>query len=110
MPETSTLKIIDAFNLAFNHHDVDAMMALMTDDCIFENTAPFPDGTRYEGQQAVRAFWEVFFRNSPDARIDFEEIIALDERCFQRWTYHWIDEHGTAGHIRGVDIFRLREG
>jgi hypothetical protein len=29
-------------------------MTLMTDDCVFENTWPAPDGERYEGQVAVR--------------------------------------------------------
>jgi hypothetical protein len=26
----------------------------MTDDCVFENTYPATDGTRYQGQAAVR--------------------------------------------------------
>jgi hypothetical protein len=25
-----------------------------------------------------------------------------------RWTYHWIDDAGKAGHVRGVDVYRLR--
>src|SRR5689334_20306747 len=60
-----TLAIISTFNEIFNSHDVDALMDLFTDDCVFENTAPFPDGTRYEGQPAVRAFWETFLPNHP---------------------------------------------
>ena len=27
------------FNEAFNRHDVDAVMAAMTDDCVFESTS-----------------------------------------------------------------------
>ena len=38
----STEATIEAFNEAFGRHDVDAVMALMTDDCIFENTLPAP--------------------------------------------------------------------
>lgn len=110
MPTGEILTVIEAFNEAFNRHDVEAMMKLMTDDCVFENTAPAPDGTRYEGQAAVRAFWENFFRNSPHARIEFEEIFATEDRCTQRWIYHWLDENSIAGHVRGVDTFRLRDG
>src|SRR5919107_4903744 len=62
-----TLSTIDRFNDAFNRHDVDAVMALMTDDVVFENTSPPPDGERHEGQAAVRAFWESFFAGSPRA-------------------------------------------
>ena len=62
-----TLDTIERFNEAFNRHDVDAVMALMTDDVVFENTSPPPDGERFAGQAAVRAFWEQFFASSPRA-------------------------------------------
>jgi hypothetical protein len=35
-------------------------MAAMTEDCIFENTYPPPDGGRYTGQAVVRGYWESF--------------------------------------------------
>ncbi len=57
----STLKAIQQFNDAFNRLDVNAIMAAITEDCVFENTYPPPDGERYEGRAAVRAFWERFF-------------------------------------------------
>jgi ketosteroid isomerase-like protein len=44
----TTDETITAFNEAFGRHDVNAVMALMTDDCIFENTLPTPDGKRTE--------------------------------------------------------------
>jgi len=104
-----TLAVIHRFNDAFNRHDVDAVMELMTDDCIFDNTRPPPDGERIVGQTAVRAFWAEFFRRSPDARFDTEEIFAAGDRCVVRWTYHWVKD-GKPGHVRGVDIFRVRDG
>ena len=36
----ATLETIQRFNEAFNRHDVDAVMALMTPDCVFENSVP----------------------------------------------------------------------
>jgi ketosteroid isomerase-like protein len=104
-----TTSVIQQFNDAFNRHDVDAIMAVMTDDCIFENTRPAPDGTRYEGQKAVRALWEEFFRNSPQAQFDVEEMFACGERCVVRWVYHWV-KAGKEGHVRGVDVFRVQGG
>jgi steroid delta-isomerase-like uncharacterized protein len=104
-----TLATVHRFNDAFNRHDVDAVMALMTDDCVFDNTRPPPDGERIVGQAAVRAFWAEFFRRSPDARFDTEEIFAAGDRCVVRWTYHWVKD-GKPGHVRGVDIFRMHDG
>ena len=105
----ATLETIDAFNAAFNAHDVDAVMALMTDDVVFENTRPAPDGERVAGQAAVRAVWEALFQRSPQARFEAEEVFAAGERCVVRWVYHWVRD-GVPGHVRGVDVFRVRDG
>jgi len=105
-----TLEAIQRFNDATNQHDVDAMMAAMTEDCVFENTYPPPEGERYEGHAAVRAFWERFFSSSPQAVFEAEETFACGERCVVRWLYRWVEADGKAGHIRGVDIFRVRDG
>lgn len=107
----STLEAVERFNQAFNRHDVDAVMATMTEDCVFENTFPPPDGERYEGQAAVRAFWEAFFRSSPSAVFEVEELFATGDRCVVRWLYRWApDAEGMPGHVRGIDLFRVRDG
>ncbi len=106
----STVATVERFNDAFNRHDVDAIMALMTDDCVFESTSPPPDGPRYVGQAAVRAVWESFFRSSPSAQFEAEEQFAAGDRCTVRWRYRWVDADGKEGHVRGVDVFRIRDG
>ena len=45
--------VIDRFNEAFNRHDADALAPLLTDDTVFEDTSPAPDGRRIEGHAAV---------------------------------------------------------
>ena len=105
-----TLEAIQRFTDAFNRHDVDTIMAVMTEDCVFENTYPPPDGERYEGQTAVRAFWERFFASSPQAMFETEDSFACGDRCVVCWRYGWVEQDGTRGHIRGVDVFRVRDG
>ncbi|RIK40136.1 MAG: nuclear transport factor 2 family protein [Chloroflexi bacterium] len=107
---SDTLLVIQQFHDAFNRHDVDAIMALMTDDCVFENTFPPPDGERYAGAAAVHAFWETFFHNSPNAYFAIEESFTGGDRGVIRWRYTWQDADGQSGHVRGVDIFRVRGG
>jgi len=106
----STLEAVQRFNEAFERHDVDGVMDAMTEDCVFENTCPPPDGERYAGQGSVRTFWEHFFASSPDARFTIEEIFAAKDRCVVRWRFDWKGMDGTPGHIRGVDIFRVLNG
>ncbi len=99
------MRVVMQFNDAFNQHDVPAMMALMSEDCLFENTSPAPDGTAYKGQADVSQFWESFFQESSQAHIEIEEIFGFGERCVMRWQYSWGN-----GHVRGVDIFKVRDG
>lgn len=105
-----TRTVIERFNDAFNRQDLEQVMALMTADCVFENTFPPPDGTRHAGQAAVRAAFADFFHASPSARIDAEEVFVLGDRGVVRWRYSWRTSAGAPGHVRGVDIFRVRDG
>lgn len=106
---TDVLAVIDRFNDAFNKHNVDAVMALMTQDCVFESTEP-PDGKRYEGQDAVRGIWADLFTSSPGAVFEGEEIFAAGDRAVVRWRYRWTNADGTEGHVRGVDVVKVRDG
>ena len=106
----SAIRVVLQFNEAFNRHDVAEMMQLTSDDCVFENTAPAPDGTVYSGKKAVTQFWQDFFRESPHAHIEIEEIFGCGTRCIMRWRYDWVDVAGNKGHVRGVDIFQVKNG
>jgi hypothetical protein len=44
---------VSAFDAAFGHLALDGVMAHMTEDCVFENTSPAPDGERQVGTDAV---------------------------------------------------------
>lgn len=110
-PETArTLTTVHRFAEAFARHDVDGVMAVMSEDCVFENTWPPPDGERHAGQAAVRRFWERFFRETPSAAFETEELFAAGSRCVVRWVYRWQNPNGAAGHVRGVDVYRVRDG
>ena len=104
----TAIRIVIEFNEAFNRHDVAGMMQLMSDDCVFENTSPAPDGTRYSGKEAVTQFWQVFFQESPQAHIEIEEIFGFKNQCVMRWCYEWVDGADQKGHVRGVDIFHVK--
>lgn len=107
--ESTTRAVIVSFNDAFNRHDVGAFTSLLTDDTIFEDTSPPPDGHRIEGKAAVLAFWRGWFARNPDARFETEEIIVSVDRATVRWVYHKL-RNGQPWHLRGVDIFTVRDG
>lgn len=104
------IRLIIAFNEAFNRRDVAGMMQMMSEDCVFENTDPAPDGAVFKGKTAVTQFWQEFFEQSPQAHINIEELFGYGNRCIMRWRYDWVDLEGNKGHVRGVDIFRVQNG
>lgn len=106
----AAIRTILAFNEACNRRDVAGMMAHWHEAGVFENTSPFPDGTVYKGKAAVTQFWEEFFRAAPKTHFQTEEVFSVGERCVVRWVYRWTNAAGESGHVRGVDVFRVRDG
>ena len=98
------IEVVEAFGVAWSDHDLDAALALVTEDCIFDATGPAPDGTRHVGRDALRQAWDAIFSDST-SRFEPEETFAADDRVVQLWNYSW-----DGGHVRGVDVFRVRDG
>jgi len=94
---------------ALSHHDIESVLAMLSEDVVWETTAP-PDGKRYEGRPAVRAALEEFFRSSPRAIFETEALDAVGEQAVLRRRYRWDDRNGTPGHVRGVDLIRVHDG
>ena len=105
MSETSdSVTTVAAFGVAWRAHDLDGALSMLTDDCLFDSTGPAPDGTQHKGRDEIRAAWQPIFDDT-DSRFESEESFAVGDRVVERWVYSW-----NGGHIRGVDVFRVRDG
>jgi hypothetical protein len=100
----STAAVVARFNAAWNGHDLDAAIALTSDNCVFEATSPGPDGERFVGHEPIRAAWKPIFDDRA-SRFTVEESFAAGPRLVQRWRYDW-----DGGHVRGVDVFMVENG
>jgi ketosteroid isomerase-like protein len=69
----------------------------------WESFTPAPDGHRYEGQAAVRQAMADFLGSSPV--FDGEEMLTCGDRVTVRWNCRF-----AGGHVRGVDVVRVRDG
>ena len=105
----SVIRIVLEFQEAFNLHDVPRMMNLMSDDCTVESSDPAPDGSIYDGKELVSQYWRGFFRESPQGQLEVEDIYGLGKRCILRWVYSWVEPAGEQAHVRGVDIYRVKD-
>ncbi len=97
------LKVVEEFGAAWAEHDLDAALAMVSDDCIFDATGPAPDGTRCVGVAAIRAVWAPIF-DDRNSSFEAEETFQAGDRVVQRWRYSF-----AGGHVRGVDVFRVRD-
>ena len=107
--EQVTRATIERFNEAFNRHDAEAVEALLTEDTIFEDTSPAPDGKRVEGKAAVAEFWRGWFAKNAEAHFDAEDVIVAGNRATVLWVYRKM-RNGQPWHLRGADVFTVRDG
>jgi SnoaL-like domain len=114
-----TAEVVRAFNDMVNRHYVHGMLALSAPDCVLDGTAPPdcvldgtapPDGEPIVGHDALRAFWEGTFRQSPRARVDTERMTVAGDRCTVLLRFVFDAGRPGAGHVRGVDVIRVVDG
>ncbi|MGE3149002.1 MAG: nuclear transport factor 2 family protein [Pseudorhodoplanes sp.] len=107
--DKATKEVVTAFLNAFNRHDVEGIVALMSEDCVYESTVPAPNGTRVVGHPALREAWKSLFAARPDAIFKDEETFIMGDRAVARWNLCWTD-NGKEQNIRGIDILKVRDG
>lgn len=104
-----TTELLQAFADAWNRHDVDALMSFMTPDCVFESSAgPDVCGTRYQGEEAVRAAYVQVWTTFPDARWSNVRHFVYGSRGVSEWTFTGTRDDGTRIEVYGCDLFTFR--
>jgi steroid delta-isomerase-like uncharacterized protein len=104
-------KLLDGFADAWNRHDLDTLMFMMTDDCVFEASAgPRVDGQRSEGKHAVRAAYAAVFEAFPDAHWANARHFISGNRGVSEWTFSGTQQDGKRVEVTGCDLFTFRDG
>jgi ketosteroid isomerase-like protein len=100
------------WNIAWDHHDLEGVMALFHEDVVFENWT----GARVHGKEALRKAWAPWFAKHGNFRF-IEEETFIDEKTqkvLYRWLLEWPSfERGNEGKPekrRGVDVIHFKDG
>ena len=104
-------KFVDRFNTVWNGHDLDGILAMMTDDVVFE--ASFGKeawGHRVTGKKDVRAFLEEMFDRIPDIRWDEIRHFAHPDQVTVEWLTSGTPRGGARYEVQGCDILSIRDG
>jgi steroid delta-isomerase-like uncharacterized protein len=84
MPSEHPLeKIIAAYGQAWNDHDIEAILAMHTEDSVFENHT---SGGKAAGKDAIREVLKGVFATFPDIRFDARRTYVRDGVVTQEWT------------------------
>lgn len=103
-------RVLGAYADAWNRHDVDALMSMMTADCVFEASAGNAvNGERHEGQDAVRAAFTAVFAQYPDAHWGHARHFVAGDRGVSEWTFTGTLKDGRRVEVTGCDLFTFRD-
>jgi ketosteroid isomerase-like protein len=88
-PESSKLKVVQEFVAAFNSHDVDGMMKLVSEDVEWLNIKGNEVDLQTVGRSATRAAMKGYFSSTPTTKcassrvvLNFREIIQHGHQYF----------------------------
>jgi steroid delta-isomerase-like uncharacterized protein len=102
---------LQSFADAWNRHDVDALMSMMTTDCVFAASGGNAvDGERHEGQRAVRAAFAAVFEQYPDAHWGHARHFVTEDRGVSEWTFTGTRRDGKRVEVTGCDVFTFQSG
>ncbi|MCD9625523.1 nuclear transport factor 2 family protein [Rhabdothermincola salaria] len=102
--DADPLAVAEAFVAAWDAHDLEATLALVTDDCVFESARPASNGARVQGRDELRRVWGPSF-GAGGGSMETEATFAAGERVVQQWRF--VDGDRV---VRGVDLLRVRDG
>lgn len=100
--------LVDRFFAAWARHDLEAAMACMADDAIYDEF----NGMLWQGKAAVREGFLPNFRGDyGDIQFQLEDLFIDEEeqQALARWlcVFAW---KGSRRAWRGLDILRMRDG
>lgn len=106
-----TIATLQAFADAWNRHDIEVIMSMMTDDCVFTASGGSAVcGARYEGPDAVKAAFVAVWTMIPDAQWEDARHFIAGERGVSEWVFSGTRADGLRVRVNGCDLFRFREG
>jgi maleate cis-trans isomerase len=112
MQPLAAIALLETFANAYNRHDVDGIMAHMTEDCSFLSYfGPDACGERFVGFDKVRQRVAAGLAEFPDARWENLNHFISGNRGVSEWTFRGT-RRGTTEFVErcGLDIFTFKGG
>lgn len=111
MEHDQAMQMIKSITAAFDAHDLDGILAHLSDDAVFEGPrGPDRWGQRFVGKQMVRDAFAARFAGIPDIRYQDDEHFVDGDRGASEWTLSGTTTTGQRIEVRGCDLWTFRDG
>ncbi len=119
MDGASLKTFIDRYNAAWGEHDSDAIVAMHTEDSVFENHTT---GDLNVGREQIRLAIAGIFRVFPDLSFETRRQYLSEDLVVQEWTARGthlgvmrrsgveVEPTGRSVEYRGMDVIPIRDG
>lgn len=110
--DKQVMALLRDFGKAFNRGDVDGILACVTEDFEWRLAAgpDAPDGRIVRGKDAVRRALEERSREIAEMRFSETEVAIAGDKVFGSFRARGQTRDGRAIDVRGIDVYRIRDG
>jgi ketosteroid isomerase-like protein len=101
-----TIKRLGQFGAAWARADLDALMGLTTDDCIYLASVGPEPGSSYRGREQVRRGFAAMLAYDRGQERHEGKVVVAGARGFAEWSFTKTTPDGDGRMIRGCDLFK----
>ncbi len=110
MQDQDNLELLRSFLSAWDRADVDELMALLAEGCVYQSSLGPEPGKTYSGKEDLKhAFTDM---TATETEIESRQGRAWvsGEHGFVEWSYTKLADNGALFEIRGLDVIHILGG
>ena len=100
-------RVLQSFARAWSRHDIDTLMSLVTDDCVYSASVGPEPGQTFAGRDAVRDGFLALLACDAGGSPGEGRAVVFGDIAIAEWSYQLRDAAGQVTVVRGCDIMEF---
>jgi ketosteroid isomerase-like protein len=106
----SAISVVRDFDFAWSRRDLNTLLRLIADDCVFSASVGDEPGATFRGRSQVAKGFRLLLELDAGAEAVPGELFGCGSRVIVTWGLKRREPDGRTVTVRGCDIFTVREG